>query len=573
LKTKIFIFLLLLQPLLFSQSNLKSIINARVTNNIFRIQQSDLNQSVASLGSMYSISTAGYYYLVSDLSVAPTNTSVKGINITVDNVILDLNGKTFTQTNATAGFTAINSGINKKNISIVNGVIKNPTGIGVRFGGGNSNLEINQIKVIGFGETGIIIIGSISNNIIIDMVECTNGSSSGNIQGLSLVACRDVKLTNSFFNSNTSSGNSVTGVNIGSSGEVFIDNCHFDNNSVTGGNSDCQGIFINEPGTTIIRNCTFNRNSVTGAATGRTNGIRLDNSVACEITACTANENSSANSFCEAFFLNAGSYNILTSCVTNNNSAPSGNCIGVSLNASSYNVIDACIANHNSIGASASSSNSAIGFSVGGTTNLVKNCVANGNDASASPGNAFGFFCPAPANRHTLLNCIAMGNVGGTTSTTTNITTSIDGSKGSGFRLSASSPLTAGTVIQNCKAIGNTVAVTGGADGAAFGILIDATNGPLHIVRGCEIYANHASTYYYGYRDLSSDSRVALIGNVSMQQGKVNPGDSSSLSLLNNMNYMFNRSAGQTGKAIDEATNYNNIDLSSTTLRNISIGF
>ena len=106
----------------------------------------------------FTITSPGSYYLTTNLTVSSGN----AINISNNNVMLDLNGFQITSTSATANGTAINFGSNVRNVTVVNGFIES----GVTNNGGsytgpgfvngiNGNLVYNA-RVSGVSVAGVL---------------------------------------------------------------------------------------------------------------------------------------------------------------------------------------------------------------------------------------------------------------------------------------------------------------------------------------------------------------------------------------------------------------------------------
>ena len=198
------------------------------------------------------INQPGSYVLTSDIVVSASNTL--GIEITVDNVNLDLNGYTLTgpgYQNSHAIFST------KSNISVYNGTIRD-WHTGVRFDGGEngSNYLVKQIKAYRCSQ-GITVEGS---GAIINCI--TNNGGTG-------IFAHYCTISNC-----TASENEAWGMGL-------------DHSIVT----DCVLIHNGWPGITAldstITNCVANLNHYNGSSASGA-GFEVTNSI---VTNCTANGN------------------------------------------------------------------------------------------------------------------------------------------------------------------------------------------------------------------------------------------------------------------------------------------
>jgi hypothetical protein len=178
------------------------------------------------------ITRAGSYYLTTNLVVA----SGDAINISTNNVMLDLNGFTITSTAASANGMAVSIAANLRNITVVNGFIEsgttnNGTGnysgpgfqSGVYAAGTPFNIRVTGVSITGVSARGIVLsVGGNGNNTIVE--SCTVRTSGGNgitasiVRGCVATECNNSAITgdqvSDCYGSSTAGGAGVQGITI-----------------------------------------------------------------------------------------------------------------------------------------------------------------------------------------------------------------------------------------------------------------------------------------------------------------------------------------------------------------------
>ncbi len=279
--------------------------------------------------SVFKITQPGSYYLSSSFSVP---NATRGIEITANNVTIDLNG--FTITGQTGSINAIANSGATDNVSILNGTIQS-------FGGTAVNLS-----AVAYGR--------------IENVTVQNGASDAFRTSIGFI------IRNCVARFNAGSG-FIVGAN------TSLDSCSANSNSIDG---------FNVGSVSVVRNCLASANGGAGF-TGVARGI---------ITNCTANQNNqgiTVASFslvtnCNASFNSADGFIISSnSTVLNCNSTSNGTtAVGAGFNVTGNNVR---IESNNAVG-------NDVGFLVASTSNIIIRNTSSGNTTAwnIAAGNAIG---------------------------------------------------------------------------------------------------------------------------------------------------------------------------------------
>jgi hypothetical protein len=462
-----------------------------VEDNVFIIEQSDLDQTAAASGAMFTISTSGYYYLTANLTGTPTNNTVSVIRISSDNVILDLNNKTILRSGgAGTGLILIEISSGQANITIKNGTLADSQ-IGIQLLA-SDNVTLKDLLITNSSNLGINSVTGTKNVLTLERVSVNNGTGAD--------------------------GSSAQGAAIRNTNNLTISNCHFDDNIATSGTKGGIGLQLVTVVSGNISNTTANRNTAVGG--GGSFGFYLFAVGSCIFKNCVATKNTGSGGASGAGFL-----------------------IGLPGNTSDGNIFDSCIANKNSPGATASIASAGAGFFLNtADRNTFLNCIANENDAAGTTSSGIGFYVSI-GNDNKFYNCLAQGNIAGTTAATNPGSSSSagdSGSRGAGFYINNASRC----VFENCSALANY-----GRGGTAYGFAIEGSSSSNHVILNCQMHDNYSddpttpTSAQYGYRDFTvPQTSTFLTKNISSGQGLISPGVSASPTLTAHMNYMWNAS-------------------------------
>lgn len=257
------------------------------------------------------ISEPGIYNLINNQHFSPSYKKQSAITIDSDNVLLNLNGFTLSQTNNTNQTTGITVNPGHRDITITNGQITNFSQLGITIKGNTQNIELSDLSVTnsGYGSTlafkdGTDIIyqggiqigetyyyagqgfpkptGNIENLTMINMIVTKNcvGAWFGNGNNYDIIDCsfsdnHDNRplggpLLGQFFPPNTS--RYVWGLHYFSDKRLgdpdatnwLIKNCKFNNNGTTAGKGESAVVVGCELSSlqknVIIENCHFDNN-------------------------------------------------------------------------------------------------------------------------------------------------------------------------------------------------------------------------------------------------------------------------------------------------------------------------
>jgi len=212
----------------------------------------------------FAITEAGVYTVCENIIFSPGSTNLAAITISSSDVTLNMNSRTISQGNATAGTYGIEIAASSSNVSINDGAIRNTIGDGIIVGISSTSIAISDITVDGGSDHGIHFTGPGSSDIRIENVVLTDNGTNG----LNIDAATDVQVKNSVFTDNSSNGFILTAAT-----GVLIDNSTFMNNGTNGLRSTASDDII-------VKNSVFTDNSDDGAAFSIVNRICVTDSIA-----------------------------------------------------------------------------------------------------------------------------------------------------------------------------------------------------------------------------------------------------------------------------------------------------
>lgn len=203
------------------------------------------------------ISQPGSYYLAEDILAIH---SQHGIEITVSNVTLDLNGFTVQGNLEVGSLIGIKVTGNRTNITIRNGVVRNFTDHGVDLGATKYSL-IEQVQTTNNGGNGIIA----ANQAVVDRCNVSGSGDTGIIAGNDAVVSRCVSTANALYGIFVATGSVVS-------------NCVTNDNGLSGISASlstiehCTSTGNNNAGIVAsggnILNCTASNNTSDGIRAG-----------------------------------------------------------------------------------------------------------------------------------------------------------------------------------------------------------------------------------------------------------------------------------------------------------------
>jgi len=470
--------------------------------SIVKIRAADFNYNPAVGNAAYTINQPGIYYLEDYVNAAPEIDNLSLIYINSSNVKLNLNSLVITQASNqhAKNLNIIEIAPNVDNVNITNGVLQNINGTGLKSNLNVSNLYISNLVIDKLTNLGIYL--NNSRNVVLSQLSITNcdgsnpNSSDGAVSG-KLQNCSNVRISNSYFNSNIAHD-----LNTGATG-LLVDNC----NSLK------------------IENCSSIQNQGKYAY----GFVFRNNSNACTINNCSVSGCQSNNGRAVGFLFDNSSSSSLADCISESNQSVGGNCSGFSFDGQTgyyfsaklknLNIIKCTSKNNRALG----TANDAFGFSGNLLDSAIfRSCKSISN--SASDGNAYGFYSGAGINNY-FESCLAQDNISGlNTNSIVSGFALLNGEKNSSIKESTSV---------------NNFSSSGEAYGISLGYDTDTNTHVNNIIYKNYIANNKGGSKQYGYRDFASVTTTNLIANISFGQGKINPSPITQLVLTNNMNYMF----------------------------------
>ena len=255
-----------------STANNFTSLSSTAASNQIGLSQADISttSSATPNGTTKTLSEPGHYILTSNLSfTAQSGGDNVVIDITADNVTLNLGSFTISSSDLQAGTKAINIATGLSNINIVNGRINKMRGEGIYINSGCSGIHIDNVLINDCDLGGIHAISS--NNIYINNTIITNcsGISGTNAFGLKLDDINSAVVSNSSFNNNISSNEDAIG--------AWLSN-------TTGSCKNCQFI-----------KCEANTNGTTDTSNSAY-GYKLDTAYNIYFESCSANNNGPGSS-------------------------------------------------------------------------------------------------------------------------------------------------------------------------------------------------------------------------------------------------------------------------------------
>ncbi len=275
------------------------------------IKPGDLSSKVASNGAMYTLASPGRYYISNDITVAPNNNTVTAIRISANNVLLDLNRATISQSSSSnkTGLIGLELASGVTNVIIQNGRIDSFSGTGININTNCANIIIRDVIVSRSTQYGINI--NTSNTIYLQNVKAVSGSNaSGNCWGLNLATCHNVLVQNSNFDNNNGISNSSYGIDIASTSyQCVFENCTANNNGSTTCATSYGILVYNSTSNCWFKNCESSYNQGTSWGYGfivltSCSNIRLSNCSAFGQIGGTGTTN-----FAAGFYFDATIYN------------------------------------------------------------------------------------------------------------------------------------------------------------------------------------------------------------------------------------------------------------------------
>ena len=362
------------------------IIASAIEGTQTRIQQSDLS------GGTYTISSPGRYAVVENLT-APAGATT--INITADDVYLDLNG--FTIDGSGGGANVINAAAGTSNLYIGNGVIKNAPSIAVNIRANTTNVILENIQALS-SSAGVGFQIQDTNTCVL-----TNCATANNaLAGISLNTAENVIIKNFSSDSDTAVGISLVDSNNVEIEEVTIFASGTNGVSFSGTTSivSLDNFEIFQPGSNGI-SIANNVNNISVK-----NGVIINpasNAINCagDNTLIQIEHVTASDAGLNGYAFGSQCFNILLD-----------NCIAERCLSSGFTATDLgnsswlnCSANQNTINGFSLDSTGTVNTDFRGQNIVIDGCSAQGNDGS---GFILGYSFPYSVC--TLQSCVALQN-------------------------------------------------------------------------------------------------------------------------------------------------------------------
>jgi uncharacterized CHY-type Zn-finger protein len=353
----------------------------------------------------FTIAAPGYYIFEENIVFSPSF-GQPAIEITSDNVIVDLCGKSFSQTNTTTGVNGFRipggtAAAPRNNVTVRNGIVKDFSRAGVVVGTNaiNSantaaeyitihdlscvNCKVRGIEFLGASSAAPITKSSIQHCLI---SECCN--TVGADICLNLVNTQDIDVQHLEINNNGAAALNLIGVNIQTSTKCIFDDIEVGCNFA----ATFTAFVLNVTQDSLFTSCNILTNTATSAFTGFGligGAVNFGNT----LSNCQVLNNLSTNGPIIGFGLFAlVTRNQLNRCVANNNlvsgAIASAHCYGFYFDQPTFCIVELCqAANNRSTGNG--TTNICAGFNVGtsgvGTTG-TKNSTFSNNTAAQNNG-------------------------------------------------------------------------------------------------------------------------------------------------------------------------------------------
>lgn len=269
----------------------------------------------------YVISNPGVYCLAENISFSPA-TGIPAISITASNVVLDFQGYSITQTNATANVDGITIASAASDIMVSNGRLSSFTRNGILTGNNLNRIAFQDLTITNCASQAISSVGAASprndslyinnciitacnsiliqnwNNVFLNTVSvaqstattgaisfntcadiigskivCNNSTSASSFIGLSLNTISGAQFGNCAMISNAGGTAASSGVFIAASSGITFDKAYILNNSATSG--DLAGFLI-DGDKCVFTNCVV----AGGSSAGNVYGFRINNTSA-----------------------------------------------------------------------------------------------------------------------------------------------------------------------------------------------------------------------------------------------------------------------------------------------------
>jgi hypothetical protein len=346
----------------------------------------------------FTISQPGFYVFGENIVFSPVGSGQPAIEITSDNVTIDMCGKILSQGNAVTGVNGFRivggaAGTPRTNVTIMNGGISGFTRAGVVVGtnpttAANTAAQLITLKnlgVVNCALRGIEFIGTSAAPITKSIVEsclitlCCTGASADNALRLEFTQC--INVNNCEISNNGTTSINFIGMNILSSTQIDVNFVDIECNTV----QSFTGFSVNASNDCLLSSCRVVTNSSVNALTGFViqGGISVAGNI---LTSCLTANNQSTNGPLAAFeLLPLVTRNIVQSCKASNNSTTNSGsaarCIGFSFDQTTSCCVNESIACNNR---ASSTTNFCAGFNIGtsgGAGTGVKSCEFYANRA------------------------------------------------------------------------------------------------------------------------------------------------------------------------------------------------
>lgn len=361
-----------------------------------------ISQANVALGKTFVISLPGTYILSENIAFTPVSADQNVIEITSDDVRLDLNAFSIRSDKSRSGTVGVFVDNDVENVQIINGTISGMTGNGIEISSGCQNLKLFDLFIADCDTNGILANGLDHSNLTYCNITKCNGLTGTTI-GLNLQSCQNLTVQDCTFSSISSSGGNSIGMLNNNCINCRAINCNTvfnEGNILTNGFSGTSSISC------IYENCTASNNVSTEQSCS---GFSFTNCTSLILNKCKALTNVSNGTSVYGFQFQSSNYNTCSNCKSQNNSANNiDNAYGFFSNAGVGNKFINCHAIGNIGGTAASSFG--VGFNLEGEERYssIINCESNINTTSSSAGIACGI--KLGSSTSTAVNCVIRTN-------------------------------------------------------------------------------------------------------------------------------------------------------------------
>lgn len=363
--------------------------NAYGNTQVHWAHQTPITPTNISASTGYTISSEGAYYLTKNIDFNPSAHNIPAIDVQVDNVVIELNGKTIHQStsNTQTGIDGIQIDTGIDNVVIKNGTIRSLFGAGIYLSGNNKNIRLENVNIDGCMEGGVFCNGSSGNSIdeltmrncLITSCTGLSGVNSSNAYGLYLKY-----VNSSLFDGCVISGNDTTATLLDSKSgygiylETAKANNFYDCELSSNGGDTAYGIAV----TATSAGNTFKKCVVRNTRADLSYGAYVSASDGNTFEDCQFISNVATTTVHGLHLLNAEGTEVLHCMSLRNTSTSGGSAYGFSADSGQGNRFKSCEANANK--AAGAYWGTGIAFFTNETVSTISDCSLQANDGGSA---------------------------------------------------------------------------------------------------------------------------------------------------------------------------------------------